>query len=456
MDHQPHCRAFQRWVRDLGLVKRALCRPPMTSGMWTTKGPSNLNRYVGRLPRIRRSLPFRSSGLAVMVGLSGLLATTTGCTSSKEPATTALATASTTSAPTTTRPTITRNATIVLVVPASGPLAGLGTEAREGLELAIRHATEDGRLPADMNVRIRVLDESARNFSRAVDRAVRGEDVVAITGGLLESTEDVLAPLARRRKIALFTFTWREGKEPAASVRVGPSRSSLADEAARYIVAANPNVASIALIATPGAAGSVTMRDAIAAKMAPVDAASPSGPVVTTNSPADTTLLEQVPLIVTGDGDASFERYARLRFAPSAEPPSLVVPGDALGCRAAPAGLAEGTRCVSRGSWNGPGRVAIAFREDTAAAAITPSWATVVAYDAGTLVARIAGPAALPRSGAPKDLRAALLKAKTAPMFTAFNGVSGRLNPGEGFIDNAQVLRAEGGAWVADILGANG
>lgn len=437
-------------------MKRALCGPPMTSSAWTTTGPSNPNRHVGRLPQIRRSLPLRSSGLAVLVGLAGLVVTTTGCTSAKEPLSTPAATASTTSAPTTTRPPITRNATIVLVVPASGPLEGLGTEAREGLELAIRHATEDGKLPADMNVRIRVLDESARNFSRAVDRAVRSEDVIAITGGLLESTEDVLSPLARRRKIALFTFTWGQGNEPASSVRVGPSRSSLADEAARYIVAANPNVASIALIATPGAAGSVTMRDAIAAKMAPVDAASTGGPVVTTNSPADVTLLEQVPLIVTGDGDASFERYARLRIAPSAEPPSLVVPGDALGCRTAPDGLAEGTRCVSRGSWHGPGRAAVAFREDTAAAAITPSWATVVAYDAGSLVARIAGPAALTRSGAPKDLRAALLKAKTAPMFATFTGVSGRLKPGEGFIGNAQVLRSEGGVWVADLLGATG
>lgn len=380
-----------------------------------------------------------------------------GCTSSSESASTAVVSAPTTTAPpTTTRPTITRNATIVLVVPASGPLEGLGTEAREGLELAIRHGAEDGRLPADLNVRIRVLDESARNFSRAVDRAVRSDDVIAIVGGLLEPTEDVLAPLARRRGIELFTFTWGGGKEPTASVRVGPSRTSLSNVAARYVVVANPNVASIAIVATPGAASSVTMRDAIAAKLTPVDAASPPGPAITTDAPAEFTLLERVPLIVTGDGDAAFERYARLRIAPSAEPPSLVVPGDALGCRTAPVGLAEGTRCVSRGTWQGASDSAVAFREDTAAASITPSWATVVAYDAGSLVARIAGPTLLPRDAAPKSARAVLLEAKSAPALITFNGVSGRLNPGEGFGENAQVLRAAGGVWVADPLGVTG
>ena len=344
----------------------------------------------------------------------------------------------------------------MLVVPVSGPLEGLGAEARSGLDLAIRHATEDGRLPGDLNVRVRVLDESARNFSRAVDRAARSEDVIAIAGGLLESTEDVLAPLARRRKVALFTFTWGAGKEPTSSVRIGPSKTSLSDEAARFIVAANPNVASIAIVATPGAAGSVTMRDAIAAKLTPVDAASSSGPVITTNTPADTALLEQVPLIVTGEGDASFKRYARLRVAPSAEPPSLVVPGDALGCRTAPFGLGEGTRCVSRGSWQGSSPPAITFREDTAAAAIMPSWATVVAYDAGSLVVRIAGPTLLPRKATPANARGALLEAKSATTFTTFTGVSGRLTPGEGFADNAQVLRAEGGVWITDPLSAAG
>ncbi len=380
----------------------------------------------------------------------------TGCTSSRSASTAIDPAPPTTLRPTTTRPTITRNATIVLVVPTSGPLEGLGTEAREGLDLAIRHAIEDGRLPADMNVRVRVLDESARTFSRAVDRVVRSDDVIAVTGGLLESTEDVLAPLARRRKVALFTFTWGTGKEPTSSVRFGPSKTSLSDEAARYILTANPNVASIAIVATADTAGSVTMRDAIAAKLAPVDAASTSRPIVTTNAPADTALLEQVPIIVTGDGDASFERYARLRITPSAEPPSLVVPGDALGCRTAPFGLAEGTRCVSRGSWQRSSRSAVAFREDTAAAAIRPSWATVVAYDVGSLIARIAGPTLLPRKAAPAVARTALLDTKSTSAYAMFTGVSGRLTPGDGFVDNAQVLQAEGGVWIADPLGTTG
>lgn len=382
----------------------------------------------------------------------------TGCTSSpsSDSASTDVASVPQATAPTTTRPTITRHATIVLVVPVSGPLEGLGSEAREGLELAIRHATDDGRLPADIDVRVRVLDESARNFSRTVDRAARSDDVIAIAGGLLASSEVVLAPLARRRKIALFTFTWGAAKEPTSSVRFGPSKTSMSDEAARYIVAANPNVPSIAVVATPGAAGSVTMRDAIAAKLAPVDPMSPSRPVVTTDTPTDIALLEQVPLVVTGDGDAAFERYARLRMTPSAEPPSLVVPGDALGCRTAPLGLAEGTRCVSRGSWHGTSRAAVAFREDTAAVAITPSWATVVAYDAGSLIVRIAGPSLFPRNAAPATARRPLLEAKSAQAFTAFTGVSGRLTPGEGFVDDAQVLRAEGGVWVADIVSASG
>ncbi len=389
--------------------------------------------------------------------LAVLLATMNGCTSSSDSSSTTVAPApSTTKQPTTTRPTITRNATIVLVVPTSGPLAGLGAEAREGLELAILHATDDARLPADMNIRVRVLDESARNFSRSVDRAVRADDVIAIAGGLLESTEGVLAPLARRRKIALFTFTWGAGKEPASSIRIGPSPTSLSDEAARFIIRANPNVASIAIIATPGAAGSVTMRDAIATKLTPVDDAPSGGPLIETSTPPDTALLAQLPIVVTGDGAASFERYARLRIAPSAEPPSLVVPGDSLGCRTAPIGLAEGTRCVSRGSWHGSGRLAVAFREDTSAASITPSWATVAAYDAGHLIVRIAGPTLLPRSAAPAAARARLLEAKSAPEYTTFTGVNGRLTPGEGFVDSAQVLLAEGGVWIADGLSATG
>ncbi len=397
----------------------------------------------------------RSPRIAALAALAGLLTTVLGCTSSSDSASTAVAPApSTTAPPKTTRPTITRKATILLVVPARGPLEGLGTEAVDGLELAIRHATDDGRLPADMNVRVRVLDESARNFSRAVDRAARADDVVAIVGGLLEPTEDVLAPLARRRKIALFTFTWGAEKEPPSSIRVGPSRTSLSDEAARYIVNANPNVASIAVIATPGAAGSVAMRDAIASKLTLVDSASSTGPVITTSTPTDTALLEQLPIIVTGDGDASFERYARLRIAPSAEPPSLVVPGDALGCRTAPTGLTEGTRCVSRGSWGESNRQAVAFREDTAAAEITPSWATAVAYDAGSLIVRLAGPTLLPRSAAPATARTRLLEAKSAPELSAFIGVRGRLTPGEGFVDDAQVLRAESGVWVADSSSA--
>lgn len=418
--------------------------------------PNSSREDVGTLPQIRRSLSPPTPGLVASVALAGLLATMTGCTSSSDSAPTAVASAPPTIAPTTTtRPSIRRHATIVLVVPVSGPLEGLGSEAREGLELAIRHATDDGRLPADIQVRVRVLDESARNFSRTVDRAARSDDVIAIAGGLLPSSEVVLAPLARRRKIALFTFTWGAGKEPTSSVRFGPSKTSMSDEAARYIVAANPNVASIAIVAAPGAAGSVAMRDAIAAKVAPVDPVSPSRPVVTTDTPTDIALLEQIPLVVTGDGDAAFERYARLRMIPSAGPPSLIVPGDALGCRTAPLGLAEGTRCVSRGSWHGTSPAAVAFREDIAAVAITPSWATVVAYDAGSLIVRIAGPSLFPGNAAPATARTPLLEAKSAQAFTAFTGVSGRLTSGEGFVDDAQVLRAEGGVWVADIASAS-
>ena len=405
-------------------------------------------RRIPRHPRHARHARHPRALAAASVALT-LAAIAVSCTSSSGTTTTPLA-PSTTVRATTTQPRVTRTATIVLVVPASGPLEGLGNEAREGLELAIRHAKEDAKLPADMNMRVRVLDETARGVARAVDRAARNDDVIAIVGGLLESTEATLAPVARRRTVALFTFTWGTTTELTSVVRVGPSRTSIIEEAARFVRSANPAARSIAVVATPGAAGSVTTRDSIAALLSPAEVALSNGPAILTSAPSDPAELAQLPIVVTGTGDSSFETYARLRTNPTSQPPSIIVPADSLGCRTLPTGVASGTRCVSRGRWHGSTPLARSFREDTAAAAITPSWATGAAYDAGSLIAVIAT-AILRTPTAPSSaVRSRLFEAKVTTPYATFTGVSGRLTTGEGFVGNAQTLLAENGQWVLD------
>ncbi len=371
------------------------------------------------------------------------------CTSSS--GTTTIAVPPSTSArPTTTQPVVTRTATIVLVVPTTGPLEGLGTEAREGLELAIRHAVEDGDLPSDLSVRVRVLDETARGVARSVDRAARNDDVIAIVGGVLETTEAALAPVARRRKVTLFAFSWGPAGEPPAAVRVGPSRRSMAKQAAQFIRSARPDAPSLAVVATPGSPGSVTMRDEIIALLAPTDPTGPGVPTILTSAPNDPSELAQLPVVVTGAGDPAFENYARLRPVPQTEPPSAVVPSDALGCRTKPTEMAPGTRCVSRGTWHGTQQSARTFREDAAAAGVTPSWSTVAAYDAGTLIAAIVAPTLRAKNATAAQGRARLVETKATAPYATFSGVSGRLVTGEGFVDNAQTLRAENGVWVND------
>lgn len=385
-----------------------------------------------------------------------VVAVLSGCTSASGPLpTNAGGPTSTEPRVTTTQVNVTRTATVLLVVPTSGPLEGLGTEAREGVELALRHAADDRKLPADLKIRIRTLDESARNISRSVDRAARGDDVIAIVGGVLETTEATLAPVARRREIALFSFTWASKNEPESSVRIGPSNESLIGEAARFVVVANPGAPEFAVVATPGSAGSVTLRDAIVAEVRIRTVNRLGETTIATSAPAAPDQLAQTPIVVTGAGDAAFDQYARIRLAPSIDPPSIVIPTDALGCRTAPAGLPNGTRCVSRGTWQGSASPSRTFREDAEASGLTPSWSTVVAYDTATLIARLAGPTFRDPNAKPSATRTRLLSTKSSTEYNNFSGVNGRLIPTQGFRNNAQVLRAEDGRWVGESENAN-
>ena len=374
------------------------------------------------------------------MALVGVLAS--GCTSSSNPSTEATRATTTVVATTTTVTPITKRATIVLVVPTTGPLVGLGSEAKEGLELALRHATEDGRLPLDMSIRIKVLDEQARSVARAVDRAARDEEVIAIVGGLLPTTETILVPVARRRKVGLFVLTWGAGVEPSEATRIGPARDIVAASGVRYITAANPATASVLVLAAPPG---VTAANAARSNFVDAFTAVTPSVGVDTEIPSDPAAVSNTPLVVTGESVGSFVLFARLRLKPVADAPSIVAPTDAIGCGSQAFGIADGTRCVTRGSWLNSSVRARTFVEDTAAQSIVVSWATASAYDVGIYLTTVATPTGASPSGA---LRTALAIAKTATL--EFSGVNGRLAPGIGFPDASQSLRAEQSAWILE------
>lgn len=376
------------------------------------------------------------------------------CTDTKNAPTTSPSPSTIVAPSTTTTAPPTRFATIVLVVPASGEREGLGTEAKEGLELALRHGVEDGRLPADMTIKVRVLDESARNLARSVDRVVRESDVVALVGGLSESTEAVLAPIARRRKVALFSFAWRSGSESAEAVRVGPSDDTLIARAASAVTLANPNTFVATIAAAPPTAASMKERDAITnALIGPALSAphflevSTELPPVTPPAGVETGIPADQPLVLVGLGIPLFQEYARIRPQPTNAAPSFVVPLDPLGCGTRPTLLAAGTRCISRGTWLGPDAPSKTFREDAAAAGLTPSWSTTVGYDAGGVVAYLARPIASITEA--QELRERLLTAKKPGALAGFSGVNGKLTAEAGFNSDAQVLLARDGKWVS-------
>jgi ABC-type branched-subunit amino acid transport system substrate-binding protein len=376
---------------------------------------------------------------------------TVGCTStstSRSSTSTVVPRTTTTAAIVTTTTPISRRATIVLVVPTTGPLEGLGAEAKEGLELALRHATEDGRLPADMSIRIKVLDEGARNLARAVDRSAREDDVIAIVAGLQPTTEATLVPVANRRKVALFALSWGEGYEPAQVVRVGPAREAVMTTAAMHIAAASPDASVLFVLGAGDAAGSARTSFVRALTTPPVAVDSP---LISTEAPDDPVALTTSPLIVTGPSAEAFAFFAKARPEPRVGAPSVVVPTDAIGCGTRPVGVAEGTHCVSRGAWLSTSLRARIFVEDTAARSIVPSWATASAYDAGTLLVLGAGPIKdtkeTPQTTTAAEVRTKLLTVKSASTVTSFSGVNGTLVPGAGFVGAAQVLRAEGSRW---------
>lgn len=372
----------------------------------------------------------------------GLLAA--GCTSSSTTSTQSPGPTTTIAASTTTITPITKRATIVLVVPTTGPLVGLGSEAKEGLELALRHAAEDGRLPPDMSVRIKVLDEQARSLARAVDRAVRDEEVIAVVGGLLPTTENALAPVARRRKVGLFILTWGAGAEPSEVTRIGPAQDVVVSSGVRFITAANPAAETVLVLAAPPGATAANV-----ARSTFIDAVTAITPsiVVETDIPRDPVAVSNTPLVVTGDGVGSFALFARLRLKPIADAPSLVVPTDAIGCGTEAFDIADGTRCVTRGAWLQGSIRARTFVEDAAAQSIVASWATVSAYDVGRFLTTVATPSG---DSPTQALRISLVAAKTTPAASAFSGVNGRFLPGVGFPDASQILRAEQSSWVLE------
>ena len=394
----------------------------------------------------------RVLGSAVLV-----LSILSGCTKGSGPTTVAPSpgTASSTVAPTvsTTRTTSTtvapsRTATIVLVVPASGANEGVGTEAREGLELALRHGVEDGHLAADTTLNVRVLDESAKGLARAVDRTIRNDNVIALFGGLTESTEGVLAPIARRRKVPLFTFSWRIGSEPADAIRIGPNPDALVDAAALAVVAANPTAVTLLATAVASTSGAVGARDQLVATLSGLNPSAPPFASIATSVPDDLSSVGDAPVVVFGSGQTLIAEYARIRPTPVDAPPSFIVPIDATGCGTRPFTLPAGTRCVSRGLWFAPSAMAKAFREDAAAALLIPSWATTVGYDGGVLLAALLGRASSRESAA--AMRTRLLGAASLPALARFEGLNGKLTLANGYERDAQTLIARNGEWEGD------
>ena len=153
------------------------------------------------------------------------------------------------------------------------------------------------------------------------------------------------------------------------------------------------------------------------------------------------------PLVLVGFGGALFQEYARIRPQPLNAAPSFVVPLDPLGCGTRPTLLAAGTRCVSRGTWLGPDAQSKTFREDAAAAGLTPSWSTTVGYDAGGIIAYLARPIASVTEA--QDMRERLLTAKKPGALAGFSGVNGKLTAEAGFDSDAQVLLARDGKWIS-------
>ena len=403
------------------------------------------HRSVGNVGLVARRSG-RVLGSAVLV-----LSVLTGCTKGSVPPTVAPSsgTATSTVAPTSsTTVTPSRTATIVLVVPASGANEGVGTEAREGLELALRHGVEDGYLAADTTLTVRVLDESAKGLARAVDRTIRNDNVIALFGGLTESTEGVLAPIARRRKVPLFTFSWRIGSEPADAIRIGPNPDALVDAAALAVVAANRTAVTLLATAVASTAGAAGARDQMVATLSGLSPSAPPFVSIATSVPDDLSSVGDAPVVVFGSGQTLIAEYARIRPSPGDAPPSFIVPIDATGCGTRPFTLPEGTRCVSRGLWFAPSPAARAFREDAAAALLIPSWATTVGYDGGVLLAALLGRTAS-REGA-ADMRTRLLGAASLPTMAQFEGLNGKLTLANGYERDAQTLIARNGEWEGD------
>ena len=291
------------------------------------------HRSVGNVVLVARRSG-RVLGSAVLV-----LSVLTGCTKGSGTPTVAPSpdTATSTVAPTSsTTVTPSRTATIVLVVPASGANEGVGTEAREGLELALRHGVEDGHLAADTTLNVRVLDESAKGLARAVDRTIRNDNVIALFGGLTESTEGVLAPIARRRKVPLFTFSWRIGSEPADAMRIGPNPDALVDAAALAVVTANPTAVTLLATAVASTAGAAGARDQMVATLSGLNPSAPPFASIASSVPDDLSSVGDAPLVVFGSGQTLIAEYARIRPTPVDAPPSFIVPIDATGCGTRP------------------------------------------------------------------------------------------------------------------------
>ena len=405
----------------------------------------NQQKSIGNVGLVARRSG-RVLGSAVLV-----LSVLAGCTKGSGPTTGAPSpgTATSTIAPTTsTAVTPSRTATIVLVVPASGSNEGIGAEAREGLELALRHGVEDGHLAAETTLNVRVLDESAKGLGRAVDRTIRNDNVIALFGGLTESTEGVLAPIARRRKVPLFTFSWRIGSEPADAIRIGPNPDSLVEAAAFAVVAANPTAVTLLAAAVASTSGAVGARDQLVGTLSGLNPSAPPFATIATSVPDDLASVSDSPVVVFGSGQTLIAEYARIRPTPGDAPPSFIVPIDATGCGTQPFTLPTGTRCVSRGLWFAPSSVAKAFREDAAAALLIPSWATTVGYDGGVLLAALLGRTASFESAA--EMRARLLGAASLPALARFEGINGKLTPANGYERDAQTLIARDGQWEGD------
>lgn len=141
-----------------------------------------------------------------MVALGLTLGAPGSSASATKPITTVIGSTPVTADPPKADPAKTRR--IIVVAPTSGTEAAQSADISKAARLAIRHAVEDGLVPADHGIEIIEFDQSAKNSgSGAVGRRLQKEPtVVAVIGGTTTNAVEDLMPVTSANKTAFLSF----------------------------------------------------------------------------------------------------------------------------------------------------------------------------------------------------------------------------------------------------------